>query len=124
MQEHLRQFEVGPDPFGRNWSVLFRWLQTGIAIRHADTVDVKFFLKCDDGTEEEKVIALPHPALLQVSKEKKRVLTDPWCLKIAALHVRRMIANAEDIEKTIITLTAAEIAAYDQELQGNVLAAR
>ncbi len=124
MPEHFRQFEVGPDPFGRNCTVLLRWLQTGIAIRHADTVDVKFFLKYDDGTEEEKVIALPHPALLQVCRDKKRILTDPWCMKLAGLHVRRMVLSAEDIEKTVVTLTAAEIAAYDQELQDHVLAAR
>jgi hypothetical protein len=124
MQEHFRRFEVGPDPFGRNWIVQFRWLQTGISIRHADTVDVKFFLKCDDGTEEEKVVALPHAALLEVCKERGRTLTDPWCLKIAALHVRRMLETAEDIEKTIVTLTAAEIADYDQKLHGAALAAR
>lgn len=124
MQEHFRRFEVGPDPFGRNWTVQFRWLQTGISIRHADTVDVKFFLKCDDGSEEEKVIALPHPALLQVSKERNRKLTDPWCLKMAALHARRMIETAEDMEKTIVTLTAAEIADYDQKLHGEALVAR
>jgi hypothetical protein len=124
MQERFRRFEVGPDPFGRNWTVQFRWLQTGISIRHADTVDVKFFLKCDDGTEEEKVVALPHPALLEVCKERGRTLTDPWCLKIAALHVRRMLETAEDIEKTIVTLTAAEIADYDQKLHSAALAVR
>jgi hypothetical protein len=124
MPEHFRQFEVGPDPFGRHWSVQFRWLQTGISIRHADTVDVKFFLKCDDGTHEEKVVALPHTDLLHVCKAQNRKLTDPWCLKIAALHLRRMIENAEDIEKTIVTLTATEIAEYDRELQGEVAAVR
>jgi hypothetical protein len=124
MQEHFRRFEVGPDPFGRNWVVQFRWLQTGISIRHADTVDVKFFLKCDDGTEEEKVIALPHPALLQVCEQRNRTLTDPWCLKLAALHLRRMLETAEDIEKTVVTLTAAEIADYDQDLHGVAVAAR
>jgi hypothetical protein len=124
MQEHFRHFEVGPDPFGRNWSVQFRWLQTGISIRHADTVDVKFLVKSDDGAQEEKVIALPHPALLQVCKNRNRKLTDPWCLKLAALHLRRMILTSEDMEKTIITLTATEIANYDRELQGEALATR
>ena len=124
MQERYRHFEVGPDPFGRHWVVQFRWLQTAISIRHADTVDVKFLLKCDDGTEEEKVIALPHAALLEVSKQRNRKLTDPWCMKIAAHHVRRMLQTAEDIEKTLVTLTVAEVADYDRELQGEALAAR
>jgi hypothetical protein len=124
MQEHFRYFQVGPDPFGRNWTVQFRWLQTAISIRHADTVDVKFFLKCDDGTEEEKVVALPHALLLDVCKERGRQLTDPWCMKLAALHIRHMVETAEDIEKTVVTLTAAEIANYDRELQGELLAGR
>jgi hypothetical protein len=124
MQEHFRLFEAGPDPFGRRCTVQFRWLQTGISIRHADTVDVKFFLKWDDGTEEEKVIALPHPALLEVCKQRNRKLTDPWCMKLAALHVRHMVETAEDIEKTVVTLTPEAIADYDHQLEQQVLAAR
>src|SRR5690606_21714904 len=38
MADNLRSFQAGPDPFGRMWNVEFRWLQTGISIRHADTV--------------------------------------------------------------------------------------
>ena len=124
MQEHFRFFQVGPDPFERTWTVQFRWLQTAISIRHADTVDVKFFLECDDGSKEEKVVALPHSALLHVCKERGRTLTDPWCMKLAALHIRHMIETAEDIEKILVTLTGAEIAAYDRELQGELLAGR
>ena len=41
---NFRQFEAGPDPFGRKFQVFFKWLQTAISIRHADTVDVKFIL--------------------------------------------------------------------------------
>jgi hypothetical protein len=124
MQEHFRSFEVGPDPFGRHCKVQFKWLQTGISIRHADTVDVKFLVNYDDGTEEEKVIALPHADLLAVAREHSRKLTDPWCLKIAALHLHHMILSAEDIEKTIVTLTAGEIARYDRELEGEAVPAQ
>jgi hypothetical protein len=35
-----------------------------------------------------------------------------------------MVETAEDIEKTIVTLTAAEIADYDQKLHGAALAVR
>lgn len=45
-------------------------------------------------------------------------------MKVAALHIRHMIETAEDIEKTVIALTAAEIANYDRELQGELLAGR
>ena len=88
--ENYRRFEVGPDPFGRNWIVEFRWLQTGISIRHADTVDVKFQLISGEDVQE-KVIALPHPDLLALSEKMNRPLTDAWCMKIAALHMRGMI---------------------------------
>lgn len=123
MQEHFREFEVSPDPFGRTCRVQFRWLQTGISIRHADTVDVKFIVKFDDEPEEEKIIALPHAALIEIARQHGRVITDPWCMKIAALHLRHMIETAEDIEKTIITLTPGEIAKYDRELYSAPVAA-
>jgi hypothetical protein len=104
MMENYRRFEVGPDPFGRNWIVEFRWLQTGISIRHADTVDVKFQLISGEDVQE-KVIALPHPDLLTLSTEIGRPLTDPWCMKIAALHLRRMIETDEDMEKPLVTVS-------------------
>ena len=43
--QNFRQFEAGPDPFGRKFQVFFKWLQTAISIRHSDTVDVKFILQ-------------------------------------------------------------------------------
>ena len=42
---NYREFEAGPDPFGRKYQVYFKWLQTAISMRHADTVDVKFILR-------------------------------------------------------------------------------
>ena len=58
---------------------------------------------------EEKVIALPHPDLLAVSKEQNRPLTDPWCMKLAALHLREMIETDHDMDKEIVTLTAEDL---------------
>ena len=100
--DNFRRFEVGPDPFGRNWIVEFRWLQTAISIRHADTVDVKFRLISGEEVQE-KVIALPHPDLLALCAKLGRPLTDPWCMKLAALHLRLMIETDQDMEKTIVT---------------------
>lgn len=118
MNDQSRRFQAGPDPFGRMWNVQFRWLQTGISIRHADTVDVKFFATPDGGEPEEKVIALPHAALLELTSSRGRKLSDPYCLRLAAAHLRRMIETSEDVEKTLVTLTPEEIAAYDQQLSG------
>lgn len=107
-----RQFEAGPDPFGRTWQVEFRWLQTGISIRHADTVDVKFEVSTVDEPKQERVIALRHPDLLDLSKKTGHPLTDPWCLKLAALHLQHMIQTGEDLEKTLVTVPRSHLEQY------------
>jgi hypothetical protein len=109
MGDNFRRFQAGPDPFGRTWDVEFRWLQTAISIRHADTVDVKFVVWTEDEPKEEKVIALPHAELLALTKRTGHALTDPWCLKLAALHLRHMIESGEDLEKTLVTLSPADL---------------
>lgn len=121
MIENFRQFQAGPDPFGRTWQVHFRWVQNGISIRHADTVDVKFGVT--DGSEpfEERVIALPHPALLAVSKTSGHPLTDAWCMKLAALHLKHMLETGEDMEKTLVTVPAPELEEYARHLQEELI---
>jgi hypothetical protein len=109
MADNSRRFEAGPDPFGRIWQVEFRWLQTGISIRHADTVDVKFVAWTTDEPKQEKVLALPHPDLLALTKAAGHTLTDAWCLKLAAAHLRYMIETGEDLEKTLVTLSPADL---------------
>ena len=122
MSDQTRLFEAGPDPFGRMWKVQFRWLQTGISIRHADTVDVKFAVSSEGIAPEEKVVALPHPALLELTSKTGRKLTDPYCMRLAAAHLRHMIETSEDMEKTLVKVSPAELAAYDQQLNGVTVA--
>ena len=112
MLDKFRRFQVGPDPFGRTWQAEYRWLQTGISIRHADTVDVKFVLWIEDpqGVEtdrQEKVIALPLPALMELSQETGHAITDPWCARLAARHLVYVMESGEDLEKTLITVPIA-----------------
>ena len=109
MPENNRRFTAGPDPFGRKWDVEFRWLQTGISIRHADTVDVKFLVTPEGEPKEERILALPHPALLALSSETGHPLTDAWCMKLAANHLKSMIESAEDLEKTLVTLSMNDL---------------
>ena len=106
---NFRQFEAGPDPFGRKFQVLFKWLQTAISLRHADTVDVKFVLRDEDGAAGEKTIALPHADLLAVSLEAGRPMDDPWCARLAALHLLRLVESGEDMEKDLVTVTLADL---------------
>lgn len=95
----------------------FRWLQTGISIRHADTVDVKFVIWTGGEEHQERVLALRHPDLLALSREIGHPLTDAWCLKIAAAHLRRMIEYGEDLEKVLVTLSPADLAEAAQNPQ-------
>jgi hypothetical protein len=113
--ESFRQFEAGPDPFGRQWQVQLKWLQTAISIRHSDTVDVKFILR-DEGTKTEKTIALPHKDLLDLSRETSQPLTDPWCARLAVLHLKHMVETGEDLEKDLVTLSAGQLKEYDATL--------
>ena len=101
MTENFRRFEAS-DPFGRNWVAEFRWIQNAISIRHSDSVDVKFQL-IRGADIEEKVIALRHPDLLELSKRTGRPITDAWCMKMAALHLREMIQTDRDMDKILVT---------------------
>jgi hypothetical protein len=110
MGENLRHFEVS-DPAGRTWQVDFVWVQNAISIRHSDTVDVKF-AAASDGERAEKIVALPHPLLLELSRKAGRPITDPWCSRLAAQHLRHMIETGEDAEKTLVTARMEDLEAY------------
>jgi hypothetical protein len=111
-----REFEAGPDPFGRKFHVFLKWLQTAISIRHADTVDVRFVLTDENAGQSEKTIALPHADLLRVSREIGRSVDDPWCGRIAALHLRYMVETGEDMEKDLVTVSPADLKLHAAEL--------
>ena len=117
---NYREFEAGPDPFGRKYQVLFKWLQTAISIRHSDTVDVRFILGeiggAEPGARTQKTIALPHADLLTVSRETGRPLDDPWCARLAMLHLQHLISTGEDMEKNLITVNLADLRRHAAEL--------
>lgn len=123
MLENFRHFRAGPDPFGRTWQVDFLWLQTAIAIRHSDTVDVKFLLSSGE-TRLEKVIALPHADLVALSQKTGRPLTDPWCSRLAALHLMHMIETGEDWDKDLVTVSAEDLERYNAMLDQAAAARR
>lgn len=114
--ENFRRFQTGPDPFDRIWSVEFIWLQTGITIRHADTVDVKFYASTGD-EQREIVIAMNHPDLLEVCRRTGRALTDAWCSRLAATHIKHVLETGEDMEKTLITVPADKLQHYAERLK-------
>jgi hypothetical protein len=113
---NFREFEAGPDPFGRKFQVFFKWLQTAISIRHSDTVDVKFILTGPDGARSEKTIALPHADLLHLSHETGRPMDDPWCSRLAMLHLLHLVQTGEDMEKSLVTVSPAALKRYAGEI--------
>lgn len=121
MIKDFRRFEVS-DPFGRTWEVEFLWLQNAISIRHSDTVDVKFALR--SGAERlEKIIALRHADLLETSRKAGRPITDPWCARLAALHLARILEVGEDMEKSLVTVRAEDLEDYSAQLRQRATAA-
>jgi hypothetical protein len=114
--QNFRDFEAGPDPFGVKWHVYFKWLQTAISIRHSDSVDVKFILS-DGSTEMEKTIAMQHRDLLELSKACGTPLNDPWCSRLAMLHLQYLVESGEDMEKAIVTVPPKELAGYEARIR-------
>ncbi len=112
---NFRQFEAGPDPFGRTWQVLFKWLQTAISLRHSDTVDVQFILQSGD-IRLQKQIAMPHAELLELSRRSGRQMTDAWCGRLAAAHLKHMVETGEDLEKDLVTVRINELAVYAEQI--------
>jgi hypothetical protein len=112
---NFRQFEAGPDPFGRKFNVMLKWLQTAISIRHADTVDVKFVLIDSDGSSTEKTIALQNADLIIVARDAGRKIDDPWCGRLAALHLKHLVETGEDMEKNLVTVTLPDLRAYAEK---------
>jgi hypothetical protein len=116
MLENFRLFEVA-DPFGRTWTVEFRWQQNAISIRHSDSVDCKYYLTSPGEPARELVVALRHPDLLALAKRRGREVTDAWVMKLASLHAAHMISTWEDMEKTLVTLTPADLERHNAALE-------
>ena len=110
--ENFRDFHVGPDPFGRTFHVQFKYLQTGISIRHSDSVDVCFIL--EDGVEKmQRVVVINHADLRDYAEKSGRKISDTLCSRIAVCKLRDVIENAEDLEKEYLLVSRNELAEYD-----------
>lgn len=116
VMENFRDFDAGTDPFGRKWHAQFKYLQTGISIRHSDSVDVCFIL--DNGEEHlQKVVVIPNAGIRAYSKRTGRVVSDPWCSRIAMCKLRCAVETGEDLEKDYLPVTAREIEEFDSKIE-------
>ena len=102
--ENFRDFEAGPDPFGRVWHVQFKYLQTAISIRHSDSVDVRFILENGDNRIR-RPSSFRSPTSAPGPNAPGREVSDAWCSRIAMCRIREVIATAEDLEKDYIAVT-------------------
>ena len=71
----------------------------------------------------EKTIALPHADLLRVAAEVGRKVDDPWCSRLGAMHLRYLVETGEDMEKDLVTVSAAELKRYAERLRDTEKAA-
>jgi hypothetical protein len=83
-------------------------------------VDVKFGIGTEGQPFEERVIALHHPALLALSEKFGHPLTDTWCMKLAAMHLKHMLETGEDMEKTLVAMQPEEMDRYARELEDSL----
>ena len=114
--ENFRDFEVGPDPFGQKWQAHFKYLQTGISIRHSNSVDVRFVL--DSGSAQiQKTIVIQNADIRGYATRTGRKVSDAWCSRIAMCKLRYVIETAEDLEKDYLPVTAREIEEYDSAIK-------
>ena len=67
---------------------------------------------------------MPHPVLLSITREGNRKLTDPLCMRLAAAHMKHMIETSEDMDKTLVTVSAKELTAYDRQLHSTAFSKR
>ena len=81
-----------------------------------EDVDVKFVLEDENGGKTEKTIALPHADLIKVSHDTGRKMDDPWCSRIAELHLLHLVETGEDMEKNLVTLTLPDLKRYAAQL--------
>jgi hypothetical protein len=113
--QSFREFDAGPDPFGRTWHVLFKWLQTAISLRHSNSVDVKYLLTSGEDSME-KTVSMLLPDLVDLAERASTKVNDPWCSRLAMQHLRYLVESGEDMEKSLVTPSKDQLSAYQGAL--------
>jgi hypothetical protein len=47
--------------------------------------------------------------LLELSEKTGRPVTDPWCSRLAAMHLKHIVETGEDMEKSLVTPTLEQL---------------
>jgi hypothetical protein len=102
MSQFIGAFEVTSKLSGREFRCRFSHMWNGIATRHADTIDTKFFV---DG--EALVVGLAHTAFVKFRDRAGRDLTDRESSYISAEFLRERLE--EDDERLLYDVSQSEV---------------
>jgi len=91
MSQFVGAFEVTSKLSGETYQCRFSHMWNGIATRHADTIDTKFFVDA-----AAHVVGLAHLAFVKFREKAKRDLTDREASFVAAEYLRERLEE-EDV---------------------------
>jgi hypothetical protein len=91
MSQFIGAFEVTSKLSGQTYQCRFSHMWNGIATRHSDTIDTKFFV---DGAAH--VVGLAHTAFVTFRDKARRDLTDRETSYVAAEYLRERLEE-EDV---------------------------
>jgi hypothetical protein len=102
MSTFVGAFDVTSKLTTQQFQCRFSHMWNGIATRHADTIDTKFFV---DG--EALVVGLAHPAFVKFRDRTARDLTDREASYISAEYLRERLE--EDDERRLYDVNESEV---------------
>jgi hypothetical protein len=102
MSDFVGPFDVSSKLTDQSYRCRFSHLWNGIATRHSDTIDCKFFV---DGRAV--VVGLAHPAFVEFRARAGRDLTDREAGLLAAAYLRERLEQED--ERTLYDVSAADV---------------
>jgi hypothetical protein len=91
MNQFVGPFEVTSKLSGQVYQCRFSHMWNGVATRHSDTIDTKFFV---DGAA--KVVGLNHRAFVKFREQRGRDLTDREASFVSAEYLRERLEEEDE----------------------------
>ena len=109
MSQFIGAFEVTSKLTGNTFQCRFSHMWNGIATRHADTIDTKFFV---DGAAH--VVGLAHTAFVKFREKAGRDLTDREASFVAAEYLRERLEEEDvrplyDVPEAVVLRLIAQV---------------
>ena len=102
MSQFVGAFEVTSKLSGKVYHLRFSHMWNGVATRHSDTIDTKFFV--DGGVH---VVGLAHTAFVKFRDKTGRDLTDREASFVAAEYLRERLE--EEDERPLYDVSEADV---------------